>query len=254
MGIMNDAVWRRRGWLHVPLTLAVLWQLSATLPGFPASTVSSPVMILKALWASVMDVSLFTATAQTLLSALCGMAMGVVAGALAGVATGSSSRVDQSATLVTEWLRPVPSVAIMPLALLTFGFGFGMEVSVVAFATFWPVMVIVRSATRGIDRQRLELARSLELPFVKTVRTFVLPSILRELFVGIQLAAGVAFVVAVTVEIAVNPRGLGYLLISAQAGLDVDKVWAALLWVGVVGWLVSVLLRQAEGRLFRYAV
>jgi sulfonate transport system permease protein len=66
--------------------------------------------------------------------------------------------------LSIELLRPIPSVALIPLAMLVFGFGLRMEVSVVAFATLWPMLILSQAAVRQVEPQLLEVARALELP------------------------------------------------------------------------------------------
>jgi NitT/TauT family transport system permease protein len=78
----------------------------------------------------------------------------------------------------------------------------------------------------------------------------VLPKIVPNLFTAIRLAAGIALIVAVTVEITANPMGLGYALIVAQETLHPDRMFAYLIWIGVLGWLVNAGLLLMQRRLF----
>lgn len=251
---MNEAAWLRRGRLYVPLALLLSWQLASLLPGFPLQTVSRPVDVAAAMASALIDGSLLTATAETMASTFAGVAVGAALGVIAGLVVGVSRGADRASSALVECLRPVPAIAIMPLALLVFGFGFSLEIAVIAFASFWPVMILLRSAVRGVDPQTMEVARALEFSGAERLRKFLLPSVLREIFVAMQLAIGVAFVVAVTVEIAVNPMGLGYRLVSAQVALRADLVFGCLLWVGLVGWTTSACLKALENRLFRWSV
>jgi NitT/TauT family transport system permease protein len=147
-------------------------------------------------------------------------------------------------------LRPVPSVALIPLGILVFGFGAQMEVLIVAFACLWPMGTIVANAVRGIEPQLFEVARNLELPWhVRSLR-IIAPVMVPHLFLGIKLTMGVALVVAVTVEIAANPQGLGYGIVTAQQGLKPDLALGLVLWIGALGMCVNALLQWMELRFF----
>ena len=150
-----------------------------------------------------------------------------------------------------EVFRPIPSVALLPVALLVFGFGYRMEISLVAFACFWPMVIIGQLAIGGVEPRLLEVSRALRLGWAAHFGRIVLPAALPRLFVALRLAAGIAVIVAVTVEIAANPLGLGYGLMSAQQTLQPALMFALLLWVGVVGWALNAVLLLAQRRLFK---
>jgi NitT/TauT family transport system permease protein len=119
-----------------------------------------------------------------------------------------------------------------------------MESAVIAFACFWPVLLVTIAAVRGIDPRLLEVARVLELPVPQRMLKIILPAALARIAVGLRLALAIALVVAVTVEIVINPRGLGHAMMSAQQALRFDRMYAQLVWIGVVGWGVSVLAEK----------
>jgi sulfonate transport system permease protein len=101
--------------------------------------------------AALSDGSLLAATAFTLGSAALGLALGAVLGLALGTLLGLSRRAARLASLSIEVLRPVPSVALIPLAMLVFGFGLRMEVSVVAFACLWPMLVLTQAAVLQVE-------------------------------------------------------------------------------------------------------
>jgi ABC-type nitrate/sulfonate/bicarbonate transport system permease component len=138
-----------------------------------------------------------------------------------------------------EFLRPIPSVALIPLAMLVFGFGLRMEVSVVAFATFWPMLVLAQAAARQVEPRLLEVARALQLSPATCVAKIVLPAMVPRLFVALRLGVAIALVVAVTVEIAANPSGMGYAMMIAQQSLDPALMLAWLFWIGVLGYAIN---------------
>ena len=239
-----------RGFVFPGLLLALLeaWARTA---GANSDALAPPSASARAFVQAAADGSLWQGTAFTLGSAAAGLALGFGLGTLAGCALGLSRRAAAFASAGIEVLRPVPSVALIPLAMLVFGFGVRMELAVVAFATFWPVLVLAQAAVRQVEPQLLEVARALQLGRAATLRCIVLPAMLPRLFVALRLAVAIALVVAVTVEIAANPHGMGYALMVAQQSLDPALMGAWLGWIGVVGWSVNALalsLQRAVAR------
>lgn len=233
------------------LLLAFEWATRRIAPASDA--IAPPSAALQALWKAAIDGSLWQATAFTLGSAALGLAVGAGLGMVVGIALGLAPRLARMSFLSVEVLRPVPSVALIPLAMLVFGFGLRMEVSVVAFATFWPMLVLAQGAARQVERQLLEVAAALELAPVARVRKIVLPAMVPRLFVALRLCVAVALVVAVTVEIAANPNGMGYAIMIAQQSLDPALMLGWLFWIGIVGYAVNAgalaLQRQVARRM-----
>jgi ABC-type nitrate/sulfonate/bicarbonate transport system permease component len=212
-----------------------------------------PSAALKSFAGLVADGSLLQATAFTLGSAALGLLVATALGVALGVLLGLSRRAAAWSGLSVEMLRPVPSVALIPLAMLVFGFGLRMEVAVVAFAAFWPMLLLAQAAVRQVDPRLLELGRVLELgPWDRALK-IVLPACVPRLFVALRLGVAIALVVAVTVEIAANPHGKGYAMMIAQQSLDPAQMLAWLGWIGVVGFAVNAgalaLQRQVARRM-----
>jgi sulfonate transport system permease protein len=214
--------------------------------GRHSDALAAPSAAAQALGKALADGSLLGATAFTLGSAALGLALACLAGVALGTLLGLSRRAASMGFLTIEVLRPIPSVALIPLAMLVYGFGLRMEVSVVAFATFWPMLILSQAAVRQVEPQLLEVARALELPADKAFRSIVLPAIVPRLFVALRLGVAIALVVAVTVEIAANPHGMGYALIIAQQSLDPALMMAWLFWIGFIGYTVNALTLRLQ--------
>jgi len=119
---------------------------------------------------------------------------------------------------------------------------------VVAFACVWPVLLVTIAAVRGIEPRLLELARTLEMSFGSCLRKIILPAALARIVVGLRVSVGISLVVAITVEIVINPRGLGYGMIIASQSLKPDLMYAQLLWLGLLGWGLNEALSRAARR------
>lgn len=225
--------------LVIPSLLVLLWEAGSRAGYLPPDSTSRPSEIVRAFVQALADGSLLRDTWLTFQAALLGFAIAAALGILLGAVLGLSPRTERTVGPSIEALRPIPAVALIPLALLVFGFGLRMEAAVVAFAALWPVLLVTVAAVRGVEPRLLELARALELPFWRKLATIVLPAAFGRIAVGLRLALAISLVVAVTVEIVLNPRGLGHSMISAQQALRSDLMYAQLLWLGFVGWALN---------------
>src|SRR5262249_42016306 len=228
----------------------ILWELAARFGFIVAESLSYPSAIARASVGTISDGTLFQATKETFGAALTGMAIGAALGISCGIAFGLWRLPAALVRRSSAALPPIPSVGLIPLALLIYGFGYRMEIAVVAFACFWPLLIITESAVRGIEPRLIEVSRALGFGLAARIVKIVLPATLPRVFVGLRLAAAVALVVAVTVEITANPMGLGYALIVAQESMKPDRMFVFLLWIGLIGWLINAVLLRAQQRWF----
>ena len=127
----------------LPLLLLALFEWYARrAAALGSDALAPPSAAAKAFVGAAMDGSLWLATGFTLGTAALGLLLGAVLGIALGLVLGLSRRAAQLGSVSIEVLRPVPSVALIPLAMLGFGFGVRMELAIVAFATFWPLLVV----------------------------------------------------------------------------------------------------------------
>jgi len=236
--------------LVVPAGFVASAEIAARATGYESSLLAAPSAIVVAFWAALLDGTLLQATFATLATSLAGLALGTFLGLVAGISLGLVRTADRLMEFTIESLRPIPAVALIPIALLVFGFGYRMEIAIVAFAAFWPVLVLSRAAVGGVEPRLLQVARALGFGVVARIWKIVLPAALPRIFVAFRLAAGIALIVAVTVEIAANPLGLGYNMILAQQTLRPELMLALLVWLGIVGWGLNKLLVWSQFRLF----
>jgi NitT/TauT family transport system permease protein len=243
---------RRFDWrgVVVPIALIVIAQIWAMAVNLQSDSLARPSDIVVALGQALLDGSLLKATYETLGSALGGLAIGGTIGLVFGVLLGVSRVFDQLMMFTVESIRPIPSAAVIPVALLIYGFGFRMEIAIVSFSATWPILIFTRSAVSGIEPRLTEVSRVLGLSFPARVWKIILPAALPRIFVAFRLAAAVALIVAVTVEVVANPLGLGYGMMVAQQSLHPELMFAFLVWVGVVGWCMNALLLWMQGALF----
>lgn len=228
----------------IPMALLVAWEAIWHAQSLRMESLSRPLDVARAFYLGMADKTILKSTLETLEAAALGFGLAAVCGLFLGIVLGLMPRVDRIVGPTVDAMRPVPSVALIPLALLLFGFGVSLEALVVAFASFWPVLLVTTAAVRAIDPRLLEVADALEMSSLARTFKIVIPAALGLIAVGLQLALGIALIVAVTVEIVINPRGLGFAMMSAQQALRFDQMYAQLLWIGVIGWGISKLSQR----------
>jgi NitT/TauT family transport system permease protein len=239
--------------LILPVAALGAFELWARMVHLQSDSVAPPSDVLLALGEAFADGSILIATRDTLFSAFVGLIVGSVTGLILGVAFGIFETLDRLMEVTVESIRPIPSIALLPIALIALGFGYRMEIAIVAFACVWPMLILSRAAVRDIEPRLMEVARVLRLSPGQSVRSIVIPAALPRIFVAGRLAAGIALIVAVTVEIAINPLGLGAGIMLAQQALRPDLMLAYLVWIGLLGYALNAGLMAAQRRLFSYA-
>jgi ABC-type nitrate/sulfonate/bicarbonate transport system permease component len=236
---MPEAILKWARALAFPLAVLAALEVYARTIAINSDALAPPTQAAQAFLQAVSDGSLLAATGFTLLGAGLGLLVATVLGIALGILLGLSRHAAQTSFLSVEIFRTIPSVALIPLAMLIFGFGMNMEVSVVAFATVWPILILTQTAVRQIEPALLEVARALDLSPGARLAKIIVPAILPRLFVALRLAVAIALVVAVTVEIVANPYGMGYAIMIAQQSMEPALMLAWLLWIALVGYIVN---------------
>jgi NitT/TauT family transport system permease protein len=197
---------------------------------------------------------LLTALGETLTAWGIGMLLTVSLGVLLGVALGLSRVADAGARVVVDFLRPVPSVALIPVAVLIFGIGLRMQLMLIVFACLWPVLFNVRYGVRSVDPLLLDTGRVAGLSRAALIRRVVLPSALPAIFTGVRIASSIALVLAVSSEMVSGSPGLGKLIVDADTAGNFALAYAGALVTGLFGFLLNLGLMGLDRRLLPWSV
>ena len=234
----------------LPVATLVLLEIWARAIHLQSDSLAPPSAVAVALVEAFQDGSVLIATRDTLIAAFAGLLIGGAIGLAFGIALGIFHIFDRLMEVTIEAIRPIPSIALLPIALIALGFGYRMEIVIVAFACIWPILILSRAAVGGIEPRLMEVSRALRLSPADRVRKIIIPAALPRIFLAFRLAAGIALIVAVTVEIAINPIGLGAGIMTAQQALRPDLMLAYLLWIGFTGYVLNTGLVVAQRHLF----
>ncbi|MFI6500861.1 ABC transporter permease [Nonomuraea typhae] len=194
--------------------------------------------------------------AATLIAAVIGLLLAVLLAVPIGLLLGTVPAVEESTRAIVEFLRPIPSVALIPLALFFFTPEINAKIALIVYAASWPILINTLYGVRDVDPVATETLRSFGFGQSAVVWRVALPSAAPFIFTGVRLAASITLILAISVEYFVGgASGIGRFLIEASTGIGESAmldVIATLIWAGLVGLVVNAVLLRAERRLFRW--
>jgi ABC-type nitrate/sulfonate/bicarbonate transport system permease component len=222
--------------LVAPATLlcawAVLGDVSSPIAPPPQTWLTSAAAMLeKGDLQSAVLATLETVLVSTLIAGLVGTVM--------GAALGARRAISDAVAPTLEFVRSLPPPSIVPVAMLLIGSGAALEASVVSLAAVWPVVLNVLHATRSINPTLIDAGRTLRISPKSRLMNIYVPCILPGMIGGLRVAAPLAIIVALLVEMLATRPGIGRLLLSAQRDFDAPAVFALLLTVGLFGLCVN---------------
>jgi ABC-type nitrate/sulfonate/bicarbonate transport system permease component len=196
--------------------------------------------------------SFWTALGDTVEGWAIGLAVAVAAGVGLGLLIGSVPALRAATASTIEFLRPIPSVALIPLAVLLFGTDLRSKLLLVVYASFWQVLIQVLSGTQDVDPVAMDTAHSYRLGRWARVRHVVWPTTLPYAVTGFRLAAAVALVLAITAELIIGSPGLGKEIAVAQTSGAVPAMYALVVVAGLLGVGVNLAARALERRVLAW--
>jgi NitT/TauT family transport system permease protein len=168
-----------------------------------------------------------------------GLLWAVVIGVPVGVGIGLSSNLREITYLPFQFLRMISPLAWMPIAVLAFATWDGAIIFLITVAAIWPVIFSTAQGVKRIDPLWFKVARNLGAGGRQMLMRIILPAIGQDIFAGIRLAVGVAWIVLVPAEYLGVTSGLGYAINDARDTLEYDTLAAMVVVIGVLGFLLD---------------
>ncbi|MGW2824502.1 ABC transporter permease [Streptomyces sp. NPDC001443] len=194
------------------------------------------------------DGAFWSALGDTLAGWALGLGTAVGAGIVVGVVVSVVPHLREATASTIEFLRPIPSVALIPLAVLLYGTELRSVLLLVVYASFWQVLIQVLYGVQDVDPVAEETARSYGLGTWARIRHVLWPTALPYVITGVRLAAAVALILAITAELVIGAPGLGSRIAVAQTSQAVPEMYALIVVTGLLGLLINVGARAAERR------
>jgi ABC-type nitrate/sulfonate/bicarbonate transport system permease component len=214
--------------------------------GWLTSYVPPPTLVFAALFQGLINGDISSQIGVTLSVYVRGLALASVLSIVIGILMGTYKPVYDSLKIIVEFLRPVPSVAMIPLAILFFGLGATMRISVITYAAFWPLLINTIYGVRAIDPQALDVARNFGITGYEALWRVTLPSALASIATGFRVSATIALVVTITTELIAGNSGIGFYISQMEQANRLPPMYAAIILTGILGYLLNTLYFTLE--------
>jgi ABC-type nitrate/sulfonate/bicarbonate transport system permease component len=232
--------------------LLALWELSAALEWI--SPMSWPRMsaVVVTLGELIMSGELLRELGASMWRMFAGYFIGVALGVLVGLLMGSFRAMYNLLEPITEILRPIPSPAYVPIAILFLGIDDEMKVFMIAFSAFFPVLLNTYSGVRSVDPVQLQTASTFGVKGSKLLWQIVLPSAAPYIFTGMRVSLAVALIVMVISEMVAASNGVGYFVLAAQRGFKIREMFAGVVTLAVIGYLLNRIFVAIENKVLAW--
>jgi|HubBroStandDraft_3_1064219.scaffolds.fasta_scaffold04280_2 ABC-type nitrate/sulfonate/bicarbonate transport system permease component len=236
--------------LAVPAALlAAWWVLSAGSSSLYFPPLSS---IVSSLWHVWLSADLRSDVLPSLEHLALGLLIAVVAGVAFGVVLGLAPVLADAVAPILEFLRAIPGVALLPAALLLLGIGPKMQVSLIAYGTIWPILLNTADGVRAVDPVIRDVARSYRIGTPDRLLRIVIPAASPQIVTGIRTALSIGITVIVFSEMVGSTNGIGYQILQAQRSFAVPQMWAGMVLLGLIGFLLNLAFREFEHVVLRW--
>jgi ABC-type nitrate/sulfonate/bicarbonate transport system permease component len=235
----------------VPVAILLAWQLwtaHAHQPRFPR--LSTILVQFREMW-------LFSQFGEHVVPSLerigAGFALGTLIGITIGIPLGLSARARRAAAPHLEYWRAMPPPALLPISvILAHSIGNRQKISFIAFFCIFPVLLNTIDGIRGIDPTLVDTARSYGIPWHERVRRIVLPAAFPQIVAGMRNSLALAVIMMVLTEYFSSTNGVGYVLLISKNTFQLVPMWAAIVLIGVLGYLLNVLFLVVERRVLAW--
>jgi len=252
---MSGSTWpstdrsQRGGALAIVAVIAILWELAVRTHLTSGLFFPAPTTILRALGEGLWGGALLGALKATSSRVTAGLLIGGLVGATFGLVMGASRRIWRLLNPLVAAVHPIPKLALLPLFMVFFGLGETPKLIVVSAAAFFPMLLSTMAGVRHIAAVHFDVARTYGASRRQLITRVVIPGSVPMMLSGLRLAANIAFLSTIAVEMVSARNGLGSEVWLAWQVLRLDSLFAALTVIAALGVTVNVLLRWLSHRI-----
>jgi NitT/TauT family transport system permease protein len=225
------------------IALLLLWQFVCEALDVPSYLLPTPSAIAVALWSGIADGVLIRSMYITFIEAVAGFLIAAAAGIALGTLIAQFGVVERLVYPYIVGLQSLPKVAIAPLIIVWFGYGFSSKIVVSATIALFPILVNVIVGLKSADEDQLDLMRSLNASRWQALRLVQFPAALPFIFAGLDVAAIFSVLGAIVAEFVGSQAGLGNLLLAFNSNLEISSVFACLILLGLMGTGLHAVIR-----------
>jgi NitT/TauT family transport system permease protein len=238
---------RAADWLYPTLTFIIavaLWQIVVMATGIHQIVLPAPTVVIERMQSALPVLA--ANTFPTVLAIVVGFLGAVALGVPLAILIAASPAFEKSFYPLLLGSQGIPKVALAPILIVWFGFGFLPKILIAMLIAFFPVVIDTVAGLRSIDPGYIHLARSMGASRAKIYWRLLLPNALPHMFAGFKVAMALAIVGAIVGEMVGSNNGLGYVLVVANGNLDMALVFAVLVWLVVISLALTGVIELIE--------
>lgn len=235
--------------------VVVLWQVLTTARvefWLHFDRLPSPVDVVAAFGRQLTTTTYYQDLAQSLIRILSGFLLAAVAGTATGITVARSRVAADILQPMLEIVRPIPAIALVPIAILLFPSNEQGIVFITFLAAFFPIVVNTRHAVRSLPTVWEDAVRTMGATRIQLLRSVVVPGILPGVFSGLSVGIGIGWICLISAEMISGEFGVGYRTWQAYTIVDYPGVLVGMITIGVLGWLTSTLVERLGRRVTRW--
>lgn len=235
-----------------PVALLAVWQIASMTGLLPDRLLAAPSKAVLTGIELTADGTLLRHLEASALRAYTGLVLGVVLGVVLALVSGLTRIGDAAIDGIVQVKRAVPTLALIPLAILWLGIGEAMKITIITAAVMVPVYINTHAGLRGIDLRYIELARTVGFTYLEFLRRVALPGALPGFFTGLRLAVTTCWTSLVVLEQIATSEGIGYLMNRARDYGQTDIIVVGLIIYAALGLMSDIAVRVWERRTLSY--
>ena len=232
--------------------LLLAWQGLAEMKLISPVFFPSPWRTLAELWRQVHEGSIWQPLWETTLRMFYGWMLASLLGVFLGAAIGCSRTAREFLHPILEFMRPLPASAIIPAAILFLGLSSGMAISVIAFGAIWPVLLASVHGFANVEPQLLDVSAALRLSRAQMLAKVAVPGALPDILAGARVSLAIALILALVTEMQASLPWLGQNILLAQRSYRSPELYAGVVTLGALGFLINHVLILLERSLLRW--
>jgi ABC-type nitrate/sulfonate/bicarbonate transport system permease component len=183
---------------------------------------------------------------------LAGFGLAVLVPVPLGLLMGTIPLVYRLLEPITEFIRPIPSSAYIPVAILFLGIGNEMKIFVVFLACCFPILLNTYGGVRAVDPVLVDTGRTFGLSKLAALWKIILPAAMPSILTGMRISLGIALIVVVVAEMITGNSGIGYFILDMQRIFRVPEMFAGIFTLGLLGFLINFLFLRLESHFLRW--
>jgi NitT/TauT family transport system permease protein len=235
--------------IAIAASLVAAWQIAVRRLDVPSYLIPAPSDIVVALRRGFERGTYWPHLISTLHAMGVGYVVGCGLGILLGALVAEFKIVERLVYPYIVALQSLPKIALAPLFVMWFGYGYTSKVVTVALICFFPLMVNTMTGVLATQADRLDMVRTMTATRLQLFWHVKLPSAAGHVFAGLQVAIVLALIGALVAEFIGGEQGLGNLIEIEQSSLDTAGVFAVLVLLAVIGMTATALMRLLHTRI-----